>query len=55
MEFTVNLYNVIEIALLLAACFACYGKGKIDGIGDTIEELLDREIISLKDLEKLEP
>lgn len=55
MELTVNVYNVVEIVLLLAACYACYQKGQYDGINDTIYELLDREIISVSDLEKLEP
>jgi hypothetical protein len=55
MEMTINVMDVIEIVLLVASCYACYIKGKVEGINDTIYELIDREIISLSDLDKLEP
>lgn len=45
--------NLTEIILQLAACFACYWWGKTSGINNAIEFLLERKIITEKDLEKL--
>jgi hypothetical protein len=46
-------FNVSEIILQLAACFACFLWGKTEGINDALEVLLKRRIITEKDLEKL--
>lgn len=45
--------NLTEIILQLAACLACYLWGKSIGIGEAIGVLLDKKIITERDLEKL--
>ncbi len=48
-----NWMDIVQILLLLGACYACYAWGKVNGIGDCIEALLERKIITEKDLDKL--
>lgn len=45
--------NIVEILLLLAACWACYNWGKVNGIGVCIEALLEKNIITERDLDRL--
>ena len=49
----ISVMDIIQIALLLAACFACYVNGKIKGISSVINDLLDHGKITLKDLEEM--
>lgn len=46
--------DLIQIFLLLAACWACFFWGKVIGIGDTIVTLLEKRIITEKDLDRLQ-
>jgi hypothetical protein len=47
--------DLIQIILMLVACYACYVKGKVEGIEDTVTELIDRGLLDLDELEKEEP
>jgi len=47
--------DLIQICLMLAACYACYWKGRTEGIEDTVTELIDRGLLDLKELEEEEP
>ena len=46
-------YNIIEIVLLLAACYACYIRGHDKGIEVLAIALLEHKIIKESDLEKV--
>lgn len=45
--------DITEIILQLLVCFACYMWGKVKGIGSCIDALLEKKIITEKDIEKL--
>ena len=47
--------DLIQIALMLGACYACYWKGRYDGIDETLTELIDRGLIDVEELEEEEP
>jgi hypothetical protein len=47
--------DVIQIALMLIACYACYWKGKYEGIEETVIELIDRGLLDAEALEEEEP
>jgi hypothetical protein len=53
MEYTISVMDLIQITLLLGACFACYVKGKIEGIDLVLNDLLDRDKIKLEDVTDL--
>ena len=53
MDYIITLGDVIQIALLLTTCFACYVKGKIEGIELVLNDLLDRDKIKLEDVTDL--
>ena len=46
--------NLTEIFLLLGACWACYNAGKIKGVSELVEILLERKMLTREDFEKLE-
>lgn len=46
-------FNLMEIALLLAACYACHVWGIHKGVTDTISLLLEKNVITPQDLENL--
>lgn len=48
-----SLYEIIEIALLLLACYACYQAGIKKGITDTIDLVIDNDMITVDDLNKM--
>ena len=47
--------DLIQIALMLVACYACYWKGRYDGIDETLTELIDRGLIDVEELDEEEP
>ena len=47
--------DIIQIALMLAACYACYWKGRYEGIEEAVTELIDRGLLDVEGLEKEEP
>ena len=47
--------DLIQIALMLIACYACYYKGKYEGIEETVIELIERGLLDVEDLEEEEP
>lgn len=47
--------DLLQIALMLAACYACYVKGKVEGVEDAVTELIDRGLLDVEELEKEEP
>ena len=53
MDHVITLGDILQIALLLAACFACYVRGKISGIELILNDLLNREKIKLEDVTDL--
>ena len=46
-------YEIIEIALLLLACYGCYQAGIKRGIEETIDLVIDDEIITADDFNKV--
>jgi len=50
-----SLGDLIQIALMLVACYACYWKGRYDGIDETLTELVDKGLIDLEEIEEEEP
>jgi hypothetical protein len=47
--------DLLQIALMLVACYACYWKGKYEGIEETVTELIDRGLLDVEELENEEP
>ena len=47
--------DLIQIALMLVACYACYWKGRYEGIEETVTELIDRGLLDVEELEEEEP
>jgi hypothetical protein len=47
--------DLIQIALMLVACYACYWKGRNEGIEDIVLELIDRGLLDAEELEEEEP
>ena len=45
--------DLIQIALMLAACYACYIKGEHKGIEETVTELIERGLLDEKELEEM--
>jgi len=48
-QFTFTLYDVIQIGLMLLACFACKAYGYQKGISDTVGFFEDKGIIEITD------
>jgi len=48
-----NWFDFTEIFLQLLACYMCFLWGKASGISKLIDILLDKKIITEKDLDKL--
>ena len=46
-QFTFTLYDIIQIALMLLACFACKAYGYHRGISDTVGFFKDEGIIEI--------
>ncbi len=46
--------DFIQIVLMLVACYACYWKGKYEGIEETVTELIDRGLLDVEELEEEE-
>jgi len=53
MDHVITFGDILQLALLLAACFACYVRGKITGIELILNDLLNREKIKLEDVTDL--
>lgn len=47
MEQTFTLYDIIQICLMLAACYACRMSGYMKGISDTVGFFEDKGIIEI--------
>lgn len=45
MEFNLTLLDLLQLALLVAACYGCYLKGLNQGIGDTLEFFEEQGLI----------
>jgi len=48
MPSTIHIYDLIQIGLLLLACFACYKKGHNKGIEDTLEFMEEQGLLESK-------
>ena len=46
--------DLTQIILLLAACWACFAWGRMSGISAAVNLLLEKKIITERDLEKLQ-
>ena len=44
--------DLIQIALMLVTCYACYWKGKYEGIEETVIELIERGLLDVEDFEE---
>ena len=53
MDHVITLGDILQKALLMAACFACYVRGKIAGMELILNDLLNREKIKLEDVTDL--
>mgnify|MGYP003660642713 CR=1 FL=1 len=49
-----SVLDIIQIVLMLLACWACYVRGRVTGMQDMIEELADRGVLDLEKLEEEE-
>lgn len=49
-----SMMDFIELGLLLLACYACYVAGKFNGAINMVNHMLDNDIITEQDLDKLE-
>jgi len=45
MNYTFTLYDMIQIALMLAACYACFKWGHNKGVEDTLDYLESEGVI----------
>ena len=45
-------FEIIEIILLLAACYACYNAGVHKGISDLIDLIIDGKLVSQDEFDK---
>lgn len=45
-------FEIIEIVLLLAACYACYNAGVNRGISDIIDLIIDGKLVSQDEFDK---
>lgn len=48
-----TMMNLIELVLLLLACFTCYHAGRFSGAVGMVNMMLDNEIIDEKHLDEL--
>jgi hypothetical protein len=46
--------DLIQITLMLLACYACYWKGRHDGMEETVLELIDRGLLDVEEVEEEE-
>lgn len=49
----INSMDVIQILLMLGACWACFLWGRTNGIELTVGTLLHKQIITEEDLERM--
>jgi hypothetical protein len=52
---TFTFYDIVQIVLMLAACYACKVYGYQQGIGDTVEFLHEKGIIDITDDAEVKP
>jgi hypothetical protein len=48
-QLTFTFYDIVQIVLLLSACFACRAAGYQKGIADTVDFFHDKGIIEITD------
>lgn len=46
--------DITQILLLLGACFFCYLWGKVTGVTGTVNLFLEKRLITMDDLDKLD-
>lgn len=54
-QLTFTFYDIVQLVLLLSACFACKAWGYQQGIGDTVEFLHEKGIIEITDDAEVKP
>jgi hypothetical protein len=47
---SVPLYDIIQIVLLLAACYCCKVYGFYQGVQDTVQTLIDQGVLKEEDI-----
>jgi hypothetical protein len=47
--------DLLQIALMLVACYACYRQGRSEGMVDIVLDLIDRGLLDAEELEEEEP
>jgi len=49
---TFSLLDILQIGLLIAACYGCYLKGVNKGIGDTLEFFEEQGLIEKEEIKE---
>lgn len=49
-----NWLDITQLILLVTTCWVCYNAGKIKGVSELVEILLEKKMLTEKDFEKLE-
>ena len=49
-----NLMDFLQLALLLLSCYCCYQAGKFNGAINMVNHMLDNNIITEDDLDRLD-
>lgn len=52
--YNVLILDIIQLALLLGACFSCYIWGRVNGSVDLMKIMVDNRIISNENLKRLD-
>ena len=45
MEYSITILDLVQLVLLVAACYGCYLKGLNQGIGDTLDFFEEQGLI----------
>lgn len=54
-QLTFTFYDIVQIVLLLSACYACKAYGYQRGISDTVDFFQDKGIIEITDDAEIKP
>lgn len=46
-----SIMDLLQLGLMILACYACYCKGRITGIEQTVQTLADQGLIDLEEVE----
>jgi len=46
-----SIMDLLQLGLMILACYACYCRGRITGIEQTVQTLADQGLIDLEEVE----